>query len=314
MEEAGVIAAGAKGLTERAEKLLRQRWPVSHPELHKVVASFPEAAAEIARLAARRPNGKSLDDGTLDRLKALLDTDITGLDLDSAWQLLEALQLMCLAVGSEDSAYVGSLLDVERELEARTGDWEDPWPYFGWGRARWRNVFPADMLAKVKDDTAVEHLNMLFRVRAEDGRKRRARLAVRNRYLFYSLLVLAPLVGLLVPVAVSASDGALTWPVVLLAALAGAVGGTVSGAFRIRGLLGLTEFRLLGLGVLVQPLVGAAAALFVVFVLMSGVVELPGVDPLAPSWAGLATYGFAVGFSEPFWLGVVRKVAGIEGA
>jgi len=52
----------------------------------------------------------------------------------------------------------------------------------------------------------------------------------------------------------------------------------------------------------------------VLFVLASGVVEVPGVDPSDLSWAGPAGYAFIAGFSEPFWLGVLRRVAGASEA
>jgi hypothetical protein len=44
------------------------------------------------------------------------------------------------------------------------------------------------------------------------------------------------------------------------------------------------------------------------FILLGEVIKLPGGDPNS-SWAVLAAYGFVAGFSEPFWLGVVRKIA-----
>jgi hypothetical protein len=156
----------------------------------------------------------------------LLTAEPSALDLESAWQLLEGLQLMFLTLAAHDTAYVRSLLDVERGLEKRPNDrWEEPWPYYGWGRVRWRDVFPTlqvdelpdagSAAAKKADDSseaattraegspsdegahaeafagAVERLQRLFHARVENGRKRRTRLALRNRFLLYSLLVLA---------------------------------------------------------------------------------------------------------------------------
>ena len=102
----------------------------------------------------------------------------------------------------------------------------------------------------------------------------------------------------------------LSWSTVVLIAVAGAVGGTVSGTLKLREMIRITQFRLLGAGLLVQPFISAAGALFIALVLVGGVVELAGVEGSDTSWAVLAAYGFVAGFSEPFWLGVVSKIAG----
>jgi hypothetical protein len=325
------LQQAAKVLDARvADALGAKPWSrrgVTSPELRKVLQSLPEATSEVGRLLDKRAAAaQPLDEPTASRLRSLLSTEVAGIELDSAWRLLEGLQQLFLALGAFDPVYVRTLLEVEAALDARpAGEAEEPWPYYGWGRVRWGQVFPPGDLEAVLGASAgqpgiregalpwaIEHLNTLFRSRIENGRKRRTRLALRDRFFLYSLLVLAPLVVLLLALTVTASDDRISWSVGGLAAAAGAVGGTVSGVLKLRDLIRITEFRMLGLGVVVQPFVGAAAALFMLFVLMSGVIELPGVDPSDPSWAGLAVYGFAAGFSEPFWLGVVRRVAGLS--
>jgi hypothetical protein len=335
--EAGLGATPAERAGELQRKVVDvlsrggfRRWRMA-PELRKVLVSLPEALDELRRLLGRRA---VLDQATTDRLTTLLDVEPARLDLDGAWQLLEGIQAMYLGLGADDPAYVRSLLEVEQGLEARPDDdWEEPWPYYGWGRVRWRQVFPKvpidDLLARVdqaanetgptKDPagsaaaaaellTSVERLQRLFRARVENGRKRRTRLALRSRFFLYSLLVLAPLV---VGLAVGTHQvGDLSWSTVVSIAIAGAVGGTVSGTLKLRGMIRITQFRLLGAGLLVQPFISAAGALFVAFVLVGGVVSLAGVDGADTEWAVLAAYGFVAGFSEPFWLGVVSKIAG----
>lgn len=330
---AGDADADQRSLTARAGELSRKAtdelsekrwlWPRrSAPELRKVLASLPEALDETCRLLGRRTSSRSatapglgLDDATRARLAALLDTDPATLDLDGAWQLLEGLQLLWLTLGAADPDYVRALLDVERGLAARPGDdWEEPWPYYGWGRVRWDQAFGAEVpIPADPGPETVERLQVLFRMRIENGRKRRARLALRSRFFVWSLLVLAPLIAGLMAVTQRVGDD-VSWWTVAVVALAGGVGGTVSGTLKLRGLIRITQFRLLGAGLFVQPFIGAAAALFTAFVLLSGLVELPGVDAGANTWAALAAYGFAAGFSEPFWLGVVRKVAGDTGS
>jgi hypothetical protein len=57
----------------------------------------------------------------------------------------------------------------------------------------------------------------------------------------------------------------------------------------------------------VQPLIGATAGLVTLFVLETGAVEL-GAKQTA-SWAALALFTFVAGSSEPFFLGLVQRVA-----
>jgi hypothetical protein len=306
------------------------------PELRKVLVSLPEALDELRRLLGRRAesNRSTIDEATTARLTTLLSVESSELDLDGAWQLLEGVQLMYLTVGAHDRSYVRSLLEVEQGLEGRAdSDWEEPWPYYGWGRARWRQVFPTvaveDVLAQVTggstdgaarardahDDqdaalaSASERLQRLFRARVENGRKRRARLALRNRFLWYSLVVLAPLAVALTVLTHMVGDD-LSWSEVVLVAVAGAVGGTVSGTLKLRGMIRITQFRLVGAGLVVQPFISAVGALFIAFVLLGGLVNPAGTDQAGTSWAVVAAYGFIAGFSEPFWLGVVSKIAG----
>lgn len=90
----------------------------------------------------------------------------------------------------------------------------------------------------------------------------------------------------------------------ILASFAGALGGSVSGAYRLRDQIeGLNEMRAFKPALWVQPLVGAAAGLILLLVLESG---LLGED--ASSWERTGLLAFAAGFSEPFFLGVVNRV------
>jgi len=95
-----------------------------------------------------------------------------------------------------------------------------------------------------------------------------------------------------------------------ITALAGAIGSTLAGFFKLRELVRITDLRFLKTGMYIQPVIGAAAALLLLVLLESGILELPGARDGQPSTAALATYGFIAGYSEPFFLGVVRRVAG----
>lgn len=328
---AGLRHRAVTALTEQRPWWRRWQWwhATSHPELRKIVETLPEAVDDVTRLLARSgAEGHPLDDRTRTHLLELFGQSLEGMTIESGWQLLDALHAVGLQLGQHDTDHVAALLDLELAHETRqpalsaaaSGD-EAPLHYAGWGRARWSDVFPLEALSDLRRqlgngrpvearvlDSTYAHLAMLGRVRAENGRKRRTRLALRNRFFVYALLVLAPLVGGLCAAASWASDGSLSGAVVVLVAVAGGLGATVAGAFKLRELLTMTEFRLLGAGLAVQPFIGAAAATFLLLVLQSELVVLPGTD--APvSWAALGTYGFAAGFSEPFFVGIVRRLA-----
>jgi hypothetical protein len=98
------------------------------------------------------------------------------------------------------------------------------------------------------------------------------------------------------------------WKPIVLAADAGALGATLSGVFRVRDQLRrLDELRAFHPAMYVQPLIGACAGLIVLLVLESNAVSFNAVD--AKSAAARGLLAFAAGFSEPFFLGIVERVA-----
>ena len=60
---------------------------------------------------------------------------------------------------------------------------------------------------------------------------------------------------------------------------------------------------------LVQPLVGGSAGALVFLLLACGAFSVGSLDPAAGPSPGVL--GFAAGFSEPFFLGLVDRVAGL---
>jgi hypothetical protein len=72
------------------------------------------------------------------------------------------------------------------------------------------------------------------------------------------------------------------------------------------GLRELDDLRSFWPAMRVQPLVGATAGLIVLLVIETGTLDVGGESG---SWAGRALVAFAAGFSEPFFLGLVQRVA-----
>lgn len=84
---------------------------------------------------------------------------------------------------------------------------------------------------------------------------------------------------------------------------------TLTGALKLREVVTMHDLRSIKSWMFLQPLVGASAALLVLLLVNSSVIGLPRTrarpcpGPLSPPT------GFIAGFSEPFFLGVVKQTA-----
>lgn len=237
---------------------------------------------------------------------ALIETPIDERD---AWQIADALSAVLPRV--LPAASLAGALWVERSRTPGRG-------------AHWRDVFECDELDLLLADydpgarrfategvesLVRERLQQLRLVRNDEGRHSRARERTRGYHLRYLALVLFVFVGALAstPRLVSGADA--SWlpslETMLLVALAGGLGSTLSGALRVRTLERITELQAMWGGLLAQIAIGAALAVVVVLVLETGLVSIGGADSTA-KWLAI---GFASGFSEPFALGILERVA-----
>ena len=279
------------------------------PELAKALGFLQALVAEAARLHALKPaSGDSpAREAASQRLRVLLAVDVNRLRIDSAWELVGALKRELLALG--DRHYVWTQLEYEAGRDKQPGRWASWSSHFGSDERlvellELRKNGPIDDAAQA---AAFHGLSTLYLARAEAGRNRRAKAAQKCLYLeLLTPLLLVLLAGL----AVLASElgGGDIWKKVLLAGTAGALGATLSGIFKLRDkLVELDDLRSFWPAMKIQPLVGATSGLFVLLILETGAIHLGGDDP--GSWATLALFGFVIGFSEPFFLGLVQKVA-----
>jgi hypothetical protein len=278
-----------------------------NPELAK-------ALAFVQRYLAEARNLLDLDDdhaplrtaGAGERLRDLLSRDVDKLSIDGAWELANELKRELLVVA--DVPYVWAHLEYEAERDKKPNKWH-----------RWSDHLPAQKLRaliaarnngsvdrSVHLD-AVRSLRKLYELRAEEGLERRARAAQKCRYLTALIpILLLPLVTL--SASIYEAGRADIWKDIGLAASAGALGATLSGTFRVRDrLVELDDLRSFWPAMRIQPLIGATAGLVTLFVLETGAVDLEA-SATAP-WATLALFTFAAGFSEPFFLGLVERVA-----
>ena len=148
-------------------------------------------------------------------------------------------------------------------------------------------------------------LSALRWARSSEFRLHRARQAMRARALRFLAPVLIVLTGGLALAIGAAAEGPIAASI-LLAALAGALGGTMAGTLKLRDNVSrIGDLRSLRPALYVQPLLGAAAGLILLLAVVGGfLTESP-----EQGWAKYGLLAFAAGFSEPFFLGIVNRVA-----
>jgi hypothetical protein len=274
------------------------------PELRKNLDRLHTAITDARRL---RQKG-DLAGPDADRALELLDVEARALGSDALGQLLEAVDQLLVSTG--DELLVCALLEAEyaRDRLERGG-----------AIPTWSTLYEAKPIAASNEfaagqpvteaalDEARAKLSALLRVRHSLYALSRARTTARAaRLLRLAPLVTALVVAVIVLVDLVADD--VSWRRGLLVALAGALGASVAGAYKLRDQLPrLSDMRIFFSVFALQPPLGAAAGLFLWIVLLSGLVEVADVGA---DWAAEAAVAFAAGFSEPLLLKTVERIAG----
>jgi hypothetical protein len=279
------------------------------PELRKALGVIQVRLSETRRLLAAADDRAALEQGLCGQeLLSLLRPDPAELDIDAAWELAGAIKR--LNVQFRNHEYLVSRLDYERTRAKKAGQWHSWDKHFGMHELdelikKFKQRSPVVSAAAV--DRAVDRLIFLYLQREESGRDRRARAALKRHYLSRLWIVLLLLlVGFGVAFNVATKwDG---WEAVMLTLCAGALGSALSGIFKVRDqLVQLDELRSFWPAMRVQPLIGACGGMILLLALRSHAVSIGAVsDDQSSGWGLLA---FAAGFSEPFFLGIVGRVA-----
>ena len=292
-----------------AELLAPSRWQrkVGSPELKKALGYVKGTVGEARRVLAVPPDSLSLRTDEIEaRFRDVVDVPVDSLTIDSAWELCGEVKAMIPFLANGE--YVAAQLDYEAQRAKDNSRWHG-----------WNQHFEEDELALMRSNyrkrqpnetlhrQAAEKLSFLYSQRTEAGRDRRARAGQKCRYLnALAPALLALQAALVIAIGyVAAND---VWKAVAVAGTAGALGATLSGTMRIRDdLRDLDVLRSFWPAMRVQPLVGATAGLVVLLLMESGALDIGRDD--SGHWAGRALLAFAAGFSEPFFLGLVQRVA-----
>ena len=277
------------------------------PELAKALSLVQRYASEARDLLELDSEQAPLRTDEVERrFRDFLNEGVGKLSIDSAWELANQLKSELLFLG--DVSYVWTQLEYEAQRDKKPNKWHRWSDHLTPGKLealiQARDSRPIDRQTHLE---AVRSLRKLYELRAEAGMERRARAAQKCRYLTLLIPILFTLqVALAAAIYEVAADG--VWKQIVLAGSAGALGATLSGTLRVRDrLVALDDLRSFWPAMRVQPLIGATAGLFTLLALESHAIK-PGGAEQTP-WAAYALLTFVAGFSEPFFLGLVQKIA-----
>lgn len=334
---------------ERTISSRRQGEQEITPEHQRVLGVIHESLGELRRLLLRRKRGgASPPDAALERSLSELVKNrwVADLSIPAAWEYALGLQRALLGVG--DRFYVRTQLESEWRIETAPDDYVfGRWGRFFERElleellARFR-----EGVTEESDEyqQAVECLIHLSVTRNGVGRSLAMNANTRTLYLDRLTKALAGLLLLMLFLAyvVSADArfvfldvlrelargreaelerfrlnlGSEGFQHLLVAAALGAAGSLLSGFYTLRDKARrLNDLRSFRAAMWAQPFVGAVAGLLVFLIIRSGITGLTvAVSADAPkdmkwAWATFAVYGFLAGFSEPFFLGLVSRVA-----
>lgn len=244
----------------------------STAETRKVHQRVGSDIALLRQLLARRTDPLSPEIAS--RLTALLEQASVLTDqLEHAWYVSDTLRSALLDVA--DDAYLETLLEQEIVRDRAKG------------RMIWSNYLERDDLLSLRDairsdnardvdrSRAVAHLAYVYEKRRDDGAHYRARIRMQARALLVTALAIAPLTIALGGAAAVAGD--IGVDAVVLAGVAGGLGSLLAGARALRGAVRLNDLKALSAWSILQPFVGASAALMLLLVLDSEILVLPGV-------------------------------------
>jgi hypothetical protein len=273
------------------QRVRSRPWRSRDPHLMEILQKMVVAIDE-ARSAARRADTNDAREEVAGLCATLKDPNRASvLSRESAAELLDTVNRAVIRLG--DDAYVEAV--VRSELRARQAD---------------RNSLPSSgaeedglMERTLGGNAARAWLLDTLKREGDFQRRRWTRLRLKRRLMWRFAAGMT--------VAVLATATTAWWAGAeltntSLAVSAGAMGSAVSGLFKLRDEIAksrdIVEFSAIGAG---QIAVGAAAGIFVLFLVEIGVLGEDGTD----RWASVGALAFAAGFSEPFLLGTVGSIA-----
>jgi hypothetical protein len=275
-----------------AEKRWNRHRHLRSPEYRKNLDRVFTAIRDAERLR-RAGHLQPHHDEQLERL-LLFPGELTARNSDALGLTLESVDQVLVDAGDD------KLLDAMLAIEYVRDEDERQGPVPTWSKVQ-GDARPTELADKK------ERLSELLRVRHSIYALRRAREGTRATRLVWLAVILAGLVLAFIWLAAWVADDA-SFGELLLVAVTGAMGATLAAAFKLRDAFArLGDLRTFWYAFAPQMPIGAVAGLFLWIVLESGVVEVAGAGD---DWAVAVALAFVAGFSEPFLLKTVERIAG----
>jgi len=323
-------------------KLWAKLWKRNHPELQKVYGVIHSHLVELQRLLLLRQADQNAHSKAVEQqMQNVLNEnyrDLSSMNIQAAWEYAATLERFLLLLGDDEYLLTRLVNEEQREKKAKLGSWSE---YLDPERlSELLGAFKISPVTKEARARAVENLCYLYAERSRYMRHQRAREDLKADYLNRLTFILTILLLLLLQSiylsaqtntgGLSKSIGEFLWSLLslnsridlqhqvirnaLVAAATGALGSTLSGFYRLRDEQGsITALRSFRSAMWAQPFVGAVIGVVLWLLLKSGIVGLGATTSATVDnipWSNLSIYCFLAGFSEPFFLGVVQRVAG----
>ncbi|WP_164021332.1 hypothetical protein [Pyxidicoccus trucidator] len=267
------------------------------PEL---VKAFSRISSRLVELRVYRELGAAVTRPPLpvQALASVLRRITDKLGRDAAWDAAEDLKITLLYFAPD--AHLSSLLEGEASLKE-----------FREQRAAAEKTDQA--LSESWREAVIDRLATLYQQRMDSWRHDRANAQLRANYFFAVTAVLGGVLALAGVMTLWEGNpfvGAVN-TFLLTAMAAGALGSVLGGVYTLRDeVLGIRQLRAFWPVLTAQPFVGATAAMLLFAVLTSGLIQVANLEVDSLTWQHHTVFGFLAGFSEPFFLGVVKRVAG----
>jgi hypothetical protein len=327
----------------RLRKLWMKIWKRSHPELMKVYGIIHNHLVEIQRLLILRQESPPANFKAIEQqLQPLLNQEyeeLRAINIHAAWEYAGALERFLLLLGDDEYLLTRLIAEERREKKAALGSWSE---YLDREKlAELLKEFKSQPVEPKTRSRVVESLSYIYAERIRYTRHQRAREELKADYLngltfFLTLLLLLLLQCVYLAAKTNAGAGLITsvgnlfWSLLtfnfvinlqsqeirnaLVAGITGALGSTLSGFYKLRdeegGITALRSFRS---AMWAQPFVGAVVGVLLWLLLLSGMIAIGVSSPGQGGdilWTKLSVFCFLAGFSEPFFLGLVQRVAG----
>jgi hypothetical protein len=272
-------------------------WARHDPELQKMLARTYALLDELFRL-------DTIPEAHQRRIEQLLRHDPGTLALDAGIELFDALDRVMIEIG--DAHYICGEIEGELKWAKGSTTWLT-WDVMNGSVPPAVNTYRSGKSVSAAElDAARNQLLSFRRTRSDDYQVHRARQKMRARNLRILAVLLLPLVLAFGWILAASRIGDLTTLGVWLIGVVGALGSLMSGTIKARDrLVRGSDLRAFRAGLLAQVLLGAASSLVAYLLLASEIVEIVGTDSLE----GKAVVGFLAGFSEPYFLKTVGRVA-----